>query len=91
MSEIKARFISEKVPEINENTRFHSLKITKEQMKTVLRGKQRELPNNGYQKGDFLILSNEQAVPRCIVQITKTLENAVYFRTVYKYKGEKND
>lgn len=91
MREIRERFIAEKNPEIDENTRFHALKVTKEQMKTVLRGKQRELPNNGYQKGDFLILSNEQGVPRCIVQITKTLENAVYFRTVYKNKGEKND
>lgn len=91
MREIRERFIAEKNPEITENTRFHALKVTKEQMKTVLRGKQRELPNNGYQKGDFLILSNEQGVPRCIVQITKTLENAVYFRTVYKNKGEKND
>ena len=91
MREIKARFIAEKNPEITENTRLHALKVTKEQMKTVLRGKQRELPNNDYRNGDFLILSNEQGVPRCIVQVTKTLENAVYFRTVYKYKGEKND
>ena len=91
LSEIKARFIAEKNPEITEETRFLALKITKEQLKLVLRGKLRELPNNDYRKGDFLILSNEQGVPRGIVQVTKALENAVYFRTAYKYKGEKND
>ena len=91
LSEIKARFIAEKNPEITEETRFLALKITKEQLKLVLRGKLRELPNNDYRKGDFLILSNKQGVPRGIVQVTKALENAVYFRTAYKYKGEKND
>ena len=91
LSEIKARFIAEKNPEITEKTRFLALKITKEQLKLVLRGKLRELPNNDYRKGDFLILSNEQGVPRGIVQVTKALENTVYFRTAYKYKGEKND
>lgn len=89
--EIRENFIREKNPEIGENAAFSVLTLTREQLKTVLRGKRAELPNNGYAKGDYVILANEQMIPRCIVIVTKAMEKSVYFRTVYKIKGENND
>ena len=89
--EIREDFIREKNPEIGENAAFSVLTLTREQLKTVLRGKRAELPNNGYAKGDYVILANEQMIPRCIVIVTKSMEKSVYFRTVYKIKGENND
>lgn len=92
ISEIRESFIREKSPEIGENTSFSVLTLTREQLKTVLRGKRAELPNNGYAKGDYIILANEQMIPRCIVVVTKAMDKSVYFRTVYKNKmGENND
>ena len=92
ISEIRENFIREKNPEIGENTAFSVLTLTREQLKMVLRGKHADLPNNGYSKGDYIILVNEQMIPRCIVVVTKVMEKSVYFRTVYKVKmGENND
>lgn len=88
-SEIKARFIARVNPEIDENTRFHELSADKEQMKAIKRGKLTKLPFGGFSEGEYIIFSDEHSIPRLIAQVTKTAENTVYFKVVYK--GEKND
>lgn len=91
ISEIRQAFLREKQPELTEKTRFSVLELSSQELKAVLRGKLRELPNRGFECGDYLILTNEQTIPSGIILITKTLENTIYFRTVFKLRGDKND
>ncbi len=63
---------------------FKILPLPAEDMKKILRGKIRELPQNGYEKDEYVILTNELNLPRCIVQITAIKNDAAWIKTVFK-------
>ena len=77
------KFVSEKAPEA-ENGVFRTLSLTNEEMKKVLRGKTRELPRNDYDKGDYIVLTNELNLPRCIVLVTAIKQDMAWIKTVFK-------
>ncbi len=63
---------------------FKILPLSSEEIKKILRGKTRELPQQGYEKGEYVILTNELDLPRCIVQITAIKDGAAWIKTVFK-------
>ncbi len=92
ISEIWEKFVAEKSPVITDNTSFRAVPLTKEQMKAVLRGKCTAVcDKTDLRQGEYIIFTSELKIPRCIAVVTKTNENTVYFKTVFKYKGENND
>lgn len=83
ISEFWDKFVSEKAPEACDSE-FKTLSLPHEEMKKILRGKTRELPQNGYEKNEYVILTNELNLPRCIVQITAIKDDAAWIKTVFK-------
>lgn len=83
ISEFRDRFISEKAPEAAGGS-FGILRLDQEEMKKILRGKTRRLPQNGWEKGGYVILTNELNLPRCIVQVTAIKDDEAWIKTVFK-------
>lgn len=63
---------------------FKVLPLPHEEMKKILRGKTRELPQLDYTEGCFVILTSELGMPRCIVRVTAVKNDAVWIKTVFK-------
>lgn len=77
------KFVNEKAHEAAGGD-YKILSLPHEEMKKILRGKTRQLPQNGYAKGGYVILTNELNLPRCIVQITAIKDDAAWIKTVFK-------
>ncbi len=87
ISEFWDKFVNQKAPEAR-NGVYKILSLPNDEMRKILRGKTRELPRNcydsGYEKDEFVILTNELNLPRCIVQITAVKGDAAWIKTVFK-------
>ncbi len=81
IAEFWDKFVSEKGAR---DCAYRILPLPAEDMKKILRGKIRELPQNGYEKDEYVILTNELNLPRCIVQITAIKNDAAWIKTVFK-------
>ncbi len=83
ISEFRDKFVNEKAPEAR-NGVYKILSLPNDEMRKILRGKTRELPRSGYEKDEYVILTNELNLPRCIVQITAIKGDAAWIKTVFK-------
>ncbi len=81
--EFRDKFVSEKAPEARDGV-YKILSLPNDEMKKILRGKTREITQNGYEKDEYVILTNELNLPRCIVQITAIKGGAAWIKTVFK-------
>jgi len=81
IAEFWEKFVNEKGAR---DCAFQVLPLSSEEIKKILRGKTRQLPQQGYEEGEYVILTNELDLPRCIVQITALKNDAAWIKTVFK-------
>ncbi len=76
--------------EISNGITFSSVSLTDEMLKQVKRGKLRTLDIDK-EKGEYVILTDEQGLPKFTIIITEKLLDGVKFRLVYKPKKEETN